>query len=109
MPVTWGFKALKGAQTHVEKFSPALANLIRDGFDSLERKAEANKDGVLYWFGTRVFPILGKIGEIYLNVVDSEELMADAYLNTTISLEEFEKLKKQGKALSPHVVKEKYK
>jgi hypothetical protein len=32
--------------------------------------------------------------------------MADGYINTTISVEEFEKLKKQGKAVSPHVVRE---
>ena len=107
MPITWGFKALKGAQTHVEKFAPALANLIRRGFDSLERIAEANKEGLLYRVGTNVFRVLGKIAEIYLDAVDSEELKTDAYINTTISVEEFEKLKKQGKAVAPHIVKDK--
>ena len=60
MPVTEGYKALKGAQTHIEGLLPALANIIRGGFESLERKAEVNKDGVLYWIGTHLYPILGR-------------------------------------------------
>jgi hypothetical protein len=57
--------------------------------------------GVLYRIGTYLFPVLGKIAELYLDAVDSEEFMTDAYINTTISVEEFEKLKKQGKAARP--------
>ncbi|MFW9906642.1 MAG: hypothetical protein ACFFFH_20205 [Candidatus Thorarchaeota archaeon] len=91
---------------YVEKFSLALVNLIPRGFDSLERIAESNKEGLLYQIGTYLFPFLGKIAELYLDVVDSEELMNNAYSNTTISVEEFNKLHQQGKAISPHVVKE---
>ena len=82
-------------------------NMMERGFDSLERIAEANKEGLLYRIGTYVFRVLGKIAEIYLDAVDSEELKTDAYINTTISVEEFEKLKKQGKAVAPHIVKDK--
>jgi hypothetical protein len=105
MPVTQGFKALKGAQTHIEKFAPRLSNLIRRGFDSLERIAEANKDGILYWVGTHIFPVLGKIAEFYLDIVDSEELMNNAYSDTMISVDEFNQLHEQGIVTSSHIVK----
>jgi hypothetical protein len=105
MPVTEGYKALKGAQTHIEGLSPALANMIRGGFESLERRAEANKDGMLYWIGTHSYPILGKIAELYLDAVDSEDLMTDAYSDTIVSAIEFDNLRCQGIAICPHVVK----
>ena len=104
MPVTNAYKALKGAQTHVESFAPNVASLVRNGFDILEQKAETNKDGFLYWAGTYTFPILGKIAECYLDIVDAESLKLKAYANTTISVEEFNTLKKQGKAIAPHKV-----
>lgn len=105
MPVTNGFKALKGAQTHIKGFSPALADLIRGGFESIERIAEPKKEGLLYRLGTYGFPVLGKIAELYLKAVGSEQLMTDAYSDTMISVTEFEKLRQQGIAVSPHVVK----
>jgi hypothetical protein len=105
MPVTNGFKALKGAQTHIEKFAPTLAHLIRGGFESLERRAEANKEGFLYRIGTYVYPILGKIAELYLDAVDSQEFMTNAYSGTMIGVNEFNKLYQQGIAVSPHIVK----
>jgi hypothetical protein len=105
MPVTDGYKALKGAQTHIEKFAPVLANLIRSGFDSLERIAEANKEGLLYRIGTLAYPVLGKIAELYLDAVGSQELMTNAYSGTMIGINEFNKLHQQGIAVSPHIVK----
>ncbi|MBN1627059.1 MAG: carboxypeptidase regulatory-like domain-containing protein [Deltaproteobacteria bacterium] len=105
MPVTNGFKALKGAQTHVEGFAPALAGLIRRCFESIERIAEPDKDGILYRLGTYAFPVLGRIAELYLNAVGAEQLMTDAYSDTMISMAEFERLSKQGFAISPHIVK----
>ena len=104
MPVTEGYKALKGAQTHIEGLSPALANMIRGGFESLERKAEVNKDGVLYWIGTHFYPLLGKIAEFYLVAVDSEDLMKNAYSDTLIGISEFNNQNRQGIAVCPHVV-----
>jgi hypothetical protein len=106
MPVTKGFKALKGAQTQIERFAPGLAKLIRRGFESLERIAEANKGGLLYKAGTHLFPLLGKIAELYLEAVNSKELMTNAYSSTTISVSEFNKLHQQGIALAPHVVRD---
>jgi len=106
MPVTNGFRALKGAQTHIEGLAPVAANLIRGGFESLERIAEADKGGLLYRIGTYAFPVLGKIAEYYLDVVDSQELMTDAYSDTMIGVDEFNKLHQQGFAISPHIVKE---
>ncbi len=106
MPVTNGFKALKGAQTHVERFAPGLANFIRESFDALERIAKTNQDGLLSTIGTYIFPALGRIAGIYLYAFDSRELMDNAYSNTTISVKEFNKLNRQGKAISSHIVKE---
>lgn len=106
MPVTNGYKALKGAQTHVEKFAPGLAKLIRGSFESIERVAEAHKDGMLYRLGTYVFPVLGKVAELYLDAVGSHELMVNAYSGTMISVTEFNKLYQKGIAVSPHVVKD---
>jgi len=105
MPVTMGFKALKGAQTQVEGFAPRLARLIRRGFETLEKRAEANKGGLLYRIGTHIFPVLGKIAEYYLAAVDSKDLMTNAYSGTTISVSEFNNLHRQGLALAPHIVK----
>jgi Leucine-rich repeat (LRR) protein len=106
MPVTEGFKSLKGAQTHIEKFAPAMAKIIRSGFDLLENKAEPNKNGLLYKTGAYIFPVLGKIAEFYLDIVGSKELMTNAYSGTTISISEFNKLQKLGIAIAPHVVKD---
>jgi hypothetical protein len=106
MPVTEGFKALKGAQTQVEQFAPFLAKLIRDGFESLESKAESNKDGLLYKAGTYLFPVFGKIAEYYLDAVGSKELMTNAYSGTTISISDYNKFHQQGVAIAPHVVSE---
>jgi hypothetical protein len=106
MPVTNGFKALKGAQTHIEKIAPVLAKLIRLCFDSLERRAEANKKGLLYRIGTHAFPVLGKIANFYMYAVGLQELMFNAYEDTMISVNEFNKLHQQGIAISPHVVKD---
>jgi parallel beta-helix repeat protein len=104
MPVTEGFKALKGAQTQIEGFAPGLARIIRGIFDSLENKAESNKNGLLYKTGTYLLPLLGKIAEYYLEIVGSKELMINAYSNTTISISEFDKLHQYGMAIAPHVV-----
>lgn len=104
MPVTDAYKALKGAQTHVESFAPNIASFIRGSFDILEQKAESNKEGFLYWAGTHTFPVLGKIAEYYLDIVDAESLKDDAYSDTTISIEEFKILEQQGKAVAPHRV-----
>ena len=104
MPVTNAYKALKGAQTHVESFAPNVASLVRRGFDILEKKAEKNKDGLLYRVGTYTFPVLGKIAEYYLDIVNAEKLKVDAYSDTTISIEDFKILEQQGKAVAPHMV-----
>jgi hypothetical protein len=106
MPVTDWIKALKGAQTHVESFAPGLANFIRENFDALERKAKQDNDGLLSKTGTYLFPVFGKIAEMYLDAVDSHDLMDNAYSKTTISILEFNSLEKQGTAVSSHVVKE---
>ena len=104
MPVTDAYKALKGAQTHVESFAPNLAAFVRSGFDILEQKAESNKNGLLYRAGTYTFPVLGKIADCYLDIVGAEKLKTDAYADTTISIEEFKTLEQQGKAIAPHRV-----
>jgi hypothetical protein len=104
MPVTNTYKALKGAQTHVEGFAPNFASFVRSGFDFLEQKAESNKDGILYSVGTHAFPVLGKIAEFYLDIVGAEKLKVDAYADTTISIKEFKALEQQGKAVAPHRV-----
>ena len=106
MPVTNWIKALKGAQTHVERFAPDLASFIRERFDGLERRAKTNQDGFLSIGGTYIFPLLGRIAEIYLDAFDERELMDNAYLKTTISVMEFNKLHNQGNAISSHIVKE---
>ena len=104
MPVTSAYKALKGAQTHVEGFSPGIASFVRSGFEFLEQKAENDKDGLLYRVGTISFPVFGKIAEYYLDMVGAERLKAEAYSNTTISIDEFKNLEQQGKAVAPHRV-----
>ena len=106
MPVTKGFKALKGAQEYVRSFAPNLARIVRECFDFLERKADADKEGFLYNLGTKVFPILGKIAEECLELIGEEHFINAAYSNTTISVEEFNKLEKEGQAIAPKVVKE---
>jgi hypothetical protein len=108
MPVTPGFKALKGAQEYVRSFAPDLAEFVRKCFDFFEQKADANKEGLLYNTGTYVFPLLGKIAEKSLELIGEEKFIDSAYLDTTISIEEFEKLKIQGQAIAPKVVKEIY-
>ena len=105
MPVTKYFKALKGMQTNIEGFAPGLADFIRGRFDALEREAKENPDGSLSKIGTKLFPALGKIAEIYLDMVGEEELMEDAYIKTTISVNDFNKLHREGKAISSHSVK----
>ncbi len=105
MPVTKPFKALKGAQTYVEGFAPWLADFIRCSFDAFERKAKKNPDGLLSKIGTHLFPALGKIAEFYLGMFGEEELMKDAYIKTTISIKDFNKLHRDGKAISSHIVK----
>lgn len=105
-PSTIEIKALKGAQTHVEGFAPGLATFIRESFDAVERRAKSNPDGLLSGIGTYIFPLMGKIAEIYLDAVGSPELIGDAYLNTTISVTKFNEFNKQGVAVSSHIVKE---
>ncbi len=105
MPVTKYFKALKGAQTHIETYAPDIANFIRGTFDALERKADFNKDGLLQKIGTYIFPILGRIAEIYLDIAGSKDLMTNAYIKTTISEEEYNKMNKEGAATSSKVVR----
>ena len=105
MPVTKPFKALKGAQTYVEGFAPWLADFIRCSFDAFERRSKKNPDGLLSKIGTHLFPALGKIAEFYLGIFGEEELMKDAYIKTTISIKDFNKLHRDGKAISSHIVK----
>jgi len=106
MPVTLGFKALKGAQEYVRSFAPDLAEFVRKCFDFLEIKADSNKDGFLYNAGTNVFPILGKIAEKSLELIGEEKYIDTAYSDTTISIEDYKILEKKGKAIAPKVVKE---
>jgi hypothetical protein len=106
MPVTSEFKALKGAQEYVRSFAPNLARKVRESFDALEQKADVNKDGFLYKIGTQLFPILGKIAEESLKLVGEEKFIDEAYSDTTISIEEFKKLEKEGLAIAPKVVKD---
>jgi parallel beta-helix repeat protein/predicted outer membrane repeat protein len=106
MPVTQGIKALKGAQEYVRSFAPNLARLVRECFDFLERKADADKEGFLYILGTNVFPVLGKIAEESLELIGEDHFIDAAYSYTTISVEEFYKLKKQGSAFTPKTVKD---
>jgi len=106
MPVTRGFKALKGAQEYVRSFAPALAEFVRECFDYLEQKADANKEGYLYKSGTKLFPILGKIAEKTLKVIGEEKSIDAAYSDTTISIEEFTKLERRGQAIAPKLVKD---
>jgi hypothetical protein len=107
MPVTNWIKALKGAQTHVEGFAPDLANSIRGCFDKLEARANKNPEGLIYKTGTYILPLLGKFAEAYLDIFDSRELMDNAYIKTTINIKNFDKLFKQGKAVSSHKLKRK--
>jgi len=106
MPVTQGIKALKGTQEYVRSFAPNLAGRVRDFFDFFERKADADKEGLLYNLGTHVFPVLGKFAEGCLRLFGQEDYMNDAYVSTTIGVEEFKKLKSEGRAISPKIVKE---
>ena len=55
---------------------------------------------------TNVFPVLGKIAEESLELIGEEHFINAAYSNTTISVEEFNKLKKQGSAVTPKTVKD---
>jgi len=105
MPVTHGIKALKGAQEYVRSFAPNLARIVRECFDFLERKADADKEGFLYNLGTNVFPVLGKIAEESLELIGEDHFIDAAYSNTTISVEDFEQLEKQGQAIAPKIVK----
>ncbi|MGA1826481.1 MAG: PQQ-binding-like beta-propeller repeat protein [bacterium] len=106
MPVTNGYKALKSAQTYIVGCAPFWAKMIRNSLDSLEVMAETNKDGLLYRIGTYAYPVLGKIAELYLEAVGSEELMTNAYSSTIISVAEFDKQNKEGTAISFHIVRE---
>jgi hypothetical protein len=106
MPVTQGFKALKGAQEYVRSFAPGLAEFVRKCFDYLEQKADSNKEGFLYNLGTHVFPIFGKIAEISLALIGEQKYIEAAYSDTTISIEEYRRLEKEGLAIAPKVVKE---
>jgi hypothetical protein len=106
MPVTQTFKALKGAQEYVRSFAPSLARIVRECFDFLERKADADKEGFLYNLGTKLFPVLGRIAEESLELIGEEHFINEAYSNKTISVEEFNKLKKQGRALTQKTVKD---
>ncbi|MFC1827192.1 choice-of-anchor U domain-containing protein [Thermodesulfobacteriota bacterium] len=106
MPVTQGFKALKGAQEYVRSFAPGLAEFIRNCFDFLEEKADADKEGFLYNIGSHVFPVLGRIAEKSLELLGAEEFMQSAYSNTTISVNKFKELEKKGVAFAPKIVKE---
>lgn len=105
MPVTQGFKALKGAQEYVRSFAPKLAVTIREIFDFLEQQADADKEGVLYNIGTYIFPILGELAEKTLKVIGEEKYIDAAYSDTTISVEEFTKLERRGQAIAPKVLK----
>ena len=106
MPVTPGFKALKGAQEYVRSFAPGLAEFVRKCFDYLEQKSDSNKEGFLYTLGTHMFPILGKIAEKSLELLGKEKFIEAAYSDTTISIEEYKRLEKEGLAIAPKVVKE---
>ena len=106
MPVTRGFKALKGAQEYVRGFAPDLAEFVRECFDFFERKADANKDGLLYNIGTHVFPVLGRIAEESLELLGEEKFIDEAYSDTTISVENFKDLERKGLAVAPKIVKE---
>ena len=105
MPVTHGFKALKGAQEFVRIFVPGLAEFVRKCFDFLELKADSNKEGFLYKAGTYVFPILGKIAEKSLRLIGEQKFIDLAYSDTTVSIEEFKRLEKKGLAIAPKIVK----
>jgi hypothetical protein len=105
MPVTPGFKALKGAQEYVRSFAPNLAVMIREGFDYLEQQADADKEGILYNIGTYIFPILGELAEKTLKEIGEEKFIDEAYSDTTISVEEFKKLERRGQAIAFKVVK----
>jgi hypothetical protein len=105
MPVTKGFKALKGAQEYVRSFAPNLAEFVREFFDSLEKRADANKDSILYQVGTHIFPVLGKIAEKTLGWIGQEEYINNAYSKTTISVEKFKQLEQAGVAIAPKSVK----
>ena len=106
MPVTQGFKSLKGAQEYVRSFAPGLAEFVRKCFDFLERKADSNKDGFLYKAGTYLFPILGRIAAKSLALIDEQKFIDAAYSDTTISIEEYKRLETEGRAIAPKVVKE---
>ena len=106
MPVTPGFKALKGAQEYVRSFAPQLAVTIREGFEFLEQQADGDKEGTLYNIGTHIFPLLGVLAEKILKVIGEEKFIDAAYSDTTISVEEFKKLEGRGLAIAPKVLKD---
>ena len=83
-----------------------IDNESQEYFDSLEHRAELNRGGFLYQAGTFIFPILGNIAEKSLALIGQEKYVEKAYLNTTISVEEFQDLKSQGKAVAPKSVVE---
>lgn len=105
MPVTPGFKALKGAQEYVRSFAPGLAEFVRECFDYLEKKADSNKEGFLYNLGTRMFPVLGKISGESLSLIGEQKFTDAAYSDTTISIDEYKRLEKKGLAIAPKIVK----
>ena len=106
MPVTQGFKALKGAQEYLRGFAPDLVRIVRELFENLEQKADANKEGFLYHLGTHVFPVLGRIAAVGLEVIGEEKYMHNAYSNTTISVAAFKALEGKGLAIAPKVVRD---
>jgi len=106
MPVTKGFKALKGAQEYVNSFAPNLASFIRECFDQLEQRADADKAGFLYQFGTHVFPVLGRVAEWGLKLIGEDEYIKNAYCTTTISVDNYRELEGKGLAIAPKVVKD---
>ena len=105
MPVTPEFKALKGAQEYVRSFAPDLAEFVRKCFDYLEQKADSDKEGLLYNLGTHMFPILGKIAEKSLMLIGEQKFIDASYSDTTISIEKYKKLEKEGLAVAPKIVK----
>jgi len=106
MPVTQGFKALKGVQEYIRSLAPDIAVFVRECFDYLEQKADSNREGFLYKIGTWLFPKLGYIAEESLKLLGKEKYIESAYSDTTISIDEFNELKKQGLAIAPKVVRD---
>ncbi len=106
MSLTPGFKALKGAQEFVRSFAPGVAESVRESSDSFEQMSDADKNGLLYKFGTHFFPIFGKVTERSMKLIGKEQFVDSAYKNTIISVEEFNELKNNGLAIAPKIVKD---